>query len=368
MRIERAQLRLVPLELSEPFDSPAGPRRNRPVIFVTLESDGAVGWGECVALASPSFTYETTETAWHVLTDHLLPVVVGADLASPGDVLTVVSGVRGHPMAKAAVEMAAWDLHAKLEGVPLVEALGGTHRRVAAGVSLGLQRDESTLLERVEAFVERGYRRVKIKIEPGRDVEVIGPVRSRFPDLGLVADANGSYSLREVDRLRQLDGFGLLMLEQPLAWDDLRDHAKLQEALQTPICLDESIRSLNDVAFALDLGSCRIVSVKPGRVGGLANAVAIHDLCRERGVPAWVGGMLESGVGRAHNVALASLPGFTLPGDLSESRRYWNRDLVTPEFVLVDGQLPVPDGVGIGVHPDQGRIDALVVRRATFTA
>jgi O-succinylbenzoate synthase len=366
VRIERAELLLISMELTERFGSSAGARRARPVLLVTLEAAGEAGWGECVALADPSFTYETTETAWHVLTDYLLPAVIGSDLPAPSDLLRSVSRVRGHPMAKAAVEMAAWDLHAKLEGVSLAQALGGSRRRVEAGVSLGLQPDDDALLERIEASVERGYRRVKVKIAPGRDVETIDQVRSRFPEIVLMVDANGAYSLGQAERLRELDRFGLLMIEQPLAWDDLRDHARLQDTLETPICLDESIRSVEDVELALELGSCRILNVKPGRVGGLANAVAIHDLCCGRDVPVWVGGMLESGIGRAHNVALASLPGFTLPGDLSESRRYWDRDVVDPEFVLVEGSLAVPDGIGIGVQPDLGRIEALTVRRTDF--
>jgi O-succinylbenzoate synthase len=218
----------------------------------------------------------------------------------------------------------------------------------------------------VGSYLERGYGRVKVKIKPGRDVEMLAALRDRFPEATLMADANGAYSWNDLGRLEQLDDLGLLMLEQPLAWDDLLDHARLQERLETPICLDESIRSVRDAALALELGSCRIVNVKPGRVGGFGSALAIHDLCRENAIPLWVGGMLESGVGRAHNLALASLPGFILPGDISESRRYWERDLVIPEFELRDGRLVLPDGPGIGVVPDVQRIDSLTARRASF--
>jgi len=366
MTIERAELRWVRLELRERFESSAGGRRERPVLLLSLESGDTVGWAECVALPEPYYSYETTETAWHILTEHLLPSVVGITFSSPSDVLRPAERIRGHPMARATVEMAAWDLSARLEGRSLADAVGGTRRSVEAGVSVGFQTDDGELFEKVGSWIEQGYGRIKVKIGPGRDVEMLRRVRSRFPDVALAADGNGSYSLADAARLRELDELNLTMLEQPLAWDDLRDHARLQAGIRTPICLDESIRSVNDLLLALDLDACRIVNVKPGRVGGLANAIAIHDVCRERGVPAWVGGMLESGIGRSHNVALASLPGFTLPGDLSESRRYWTRDLVTPEFELVDGRLAVPDGLGIGVAPDLERIEALTVRKAVI--
>lgn len=368
MRIDRAELRLVPLRLRERFEISSGGRQDRRVILLTLHGEGEVGWGECVAGEDPGYSYETTETAWHVLTEFLLPAVVGREAGSPGDVLAPVGWVRGHPMARAAVEMAAWDLHARLLGVGLAEALGGRWRAVEVGVSVGLQPDDDALLRQVEGYLERGYRRVKIKIKPGRDVGMLRAVRDRFPEARLMADANAAYTLAARARLRELDDLGLMMIEQPLAWDDLRDHARLQEELATPVCLDESIRSARDALMALELGACRIVNVKPGRVGGLGSAVAIHDLCRSRGVPVWVGGMLESGVGRAHNVALATRPGFTLPGDISESRRYWERDIVRPEFEMIDGHLPVPDGPGIGVIPDVERIEALTVRRASFGA
>jgi O-succinylbenzoate synthase len=269
-------------------------------------------------------------------------------------------------MAKAAVEMAAWDLEAKRAGVSLAAALGGERRPVQVGVSVGIQPTDQALLEEVERFVEEGYRRIKIKIKPGRDVEMLRAVRERFTEVPLMADANSAYTLPDADRLAALDELDLMMIEQPLAYDDLRDHARLQQRLRTPVCLDESVKTPGDAALALELGACRIINVKPGRVGGFAGSRAIHDLCLKNRVPVWCGGMLESGVGRAHNVALATLPGFTLPGDISASARYWEQDLVNPEFVLQDGTLTLPDGPGIGVVPDLERIEARTVKSARF--
>ena len=366
MRIERAELRLVPLRLRERFEISSGGRQDRLVLLLALHGEGETGWGECVAGEDPNYSYETTETAWHVLTDILLPAVVERDAAGPADVLAPVDWVRGHAMAKAAVEMAAWDLHAKLRGVALAEAIGGERRPVPVGVSIGLQPDDDALLRRVEGYVAEGYRRIKIKIKPGRDVGMLRAVRERFPDTPLMADANSAYTLDDADRLAELDALDLMMIEQPLAHDDVLHHARLQERLATPICLDESIHSVRDAELALELGACRIINVKPGRVGGFGESRRIHDLCRARGVPVWCGGMLESGVGRAHNVALATLPGFTLPGDISASRRYWERDIVDPEFEIVDGTLTPPEGPGIGVRPALDRIEAGTTRRAAF--
>ncbi|HEX9886893.1 MAG TPA: o-succinylbenzoate synthase [Longimicrobiales bacterium] len=364
MKIDGVRLDLVPLRLRERFEISSGARQNRTILLVRLHGEGEIGWGECVAAEDPGYSYETTETAWHVLTEFVLPAVVGTDAEGPGDVMAPAKWIRGHRMAKAAVEMAAWDLHARSAGLSLAEAIGGDRRRVDVGVSVGLQPTDDDLLLQVEGYAARGYKRVKIKIKPGRDVDMLRRVRERFPDLPLMADANSAYTLDDLPTLRKLDALGLMMIEQPLGYDDLRDHARLQEELETSICLDESIRSVGDAALALELGAGRIINIKPGRVGGFGGARAIHDLCLARGVPVWCGGMLESGVGRAHNVALATLPGFTLPGDISESRRYWERDLVDPEFVLTEGTLLVPEGPGIGVRPDVERIEAHSVRTA----
>jgi O-succinylbenzoate synthase len=269
-------------------------------------------------------------------------------------------------MARAAVEMAAWDLSARLQGVSLSERLGGVREAVPVGVSIGLQERDELLHEKVAGYLAEGYARIKVKIKPGRDVEMLAGLRERFPDARIMADANSAYRLADADRLRELDALDLMMIEQPLAYDDVWEHARLQERLETPVCLDESVKSVEGARLALELGACRIINIKPGRVGGHASSLRIHDLMAERGLPVWCGGMLESGVGRAHNVALASLAGFTLPGDISASRRYWERDIVEPEFEVRDGTMAVPDGPGIGVEPDVERIGKLAVRRAAF--
>lgn len=366
MRIERAELREIPLRLREYFEISSGGKQDRRILLLTLRGEGLEGWGECVVGEDPSYSYETTETAWHVLTDFILPRIVGRQAAGPEEVLAPVTWIRGHRMAKAAVEMASWDLAARMDGVSLSRKLGGTRDRVPVGVSVGIQKTDEILHEKVAGYVEDGYARVKIKIKPGRDVEMLAGLRTRFPDVALMADANSAYTLADADRLAELDPLDLMMIEQPLSYDDFLDHARLQARLKTPVCLDESIESVGDLELALELGSCRIVNIKPGRVGGHASSRRIHDLMKSRALPVWCGGMLESGVGRAHNVALASLAGFTLPGDISASRRYWERDIVDPEFEVADGHMRVPDGVGIGVEPDVERIEALTVRRVVF--
>jgi len=366
MKIDRAELREIPLRLKEYFEISSGGKQDRRVLLLRLRGEGLDGWGECVVGEDPSYSYETTETAWHLLTDFILPRVIGRDAAGPEDVLAPVAWIRGHRMAKAAVEMAAWDLAARMDGVSLSEKLGGSRSAVPVGVSVGLQKTDEVLHEKVAGYVEEGYARVKIKIKPGRDVDMLAGLHERFPDVRFMADANSAYTLADAPRLQELDPLGLMMIEQPLFYDDFLDHARLQERLETPVCLDESIESVGDLELALELGSCRIVNIKPGRVGGHASSKRIHDVMEARGLPVWCGGMLESGVGRAHNVALASLKGFTLPGDISASRRYWERDIVEPEFEMVGGEMRVPDGVGIGVEPDEERIEALTVRRATF--
>jgi O-succinylbenzoate synthase len=366
MKIERATLREIPLRLKEYFEISSGGTQDRRVLLLTLEGDGLEAWSECVASGDPSYSYETTDTAWHVLTDFLLPGVVGRDFEGPEQVLDPVSWVRGHGMAKAAVEMAAWDMAARAEGVALSGLLGGVRDAVPVGVSVGIKPDDEALHAQVASFIEDGYARVKIKIKPGRDVEMLQGLRTAFPETAFMADANSAYTLDDVDRLRELDALDLMMIEQPLRYDDFLQHARLQEQIETPVCLDESIKTVGDTELALALGSCRIINIKPGRVGGLGTSRRIHDLMQEAGLPVWCGGMLESGVGRAHNVALASLPNFTLPGDISASRRYWEQDIVSPEFEVSDGTMAVPTGPGIGVEIDVDRIDAIKVREAVF--
>jgi len=366
MKIDRAELREIPLRLKEYFEISSGGKQDRRILLLRLSGEGLDGWGECVVGEDPSYSYETTETAWHILTDFILPRVIGREAEGPEDVLTPVAWIRGHRMAKAAVEMAAWDLAARMDGVSLSKKLGGSRSAVPVGVSVGLQKTDEALHEKVAGYVEEGYARVKIKIKPGRDIDMLAGLRERFPDVRFMADANSAYTLADAPLLQELDPIGLMMIEQPLSYDDFLEHARLQERLETPVCLDESIESVGDLELALELGSCRIVNIKPGRVGGHASSKRIHDVMEARGLPVWCGGMLESGVGRAHNVALASLKGFTLPGDISASRRYWERDIVEPEFEVAGGEMRVPDGVGIGVEPDEERIEALTVRRAAF--
>lgn len=368
MHIRRAVLREIPLELREYFEISSGGIQARRVLLLTLEGEGVEGWSECVAGETPSYSYETTDTAWHVLTQWLLPALVGLE-ADDARNLHPAPWLRGHPMARATVEMAGWDLEAKRRKVSLTTLLGGRAESVAVGVSIGIQASDDALLRKVDGYLEEGYRKIKIKIKPGRDVEMLRVVRDRFPEAPVMADANSAYRLPDdLSRLRELDEFGLMMIEQPLSHEDMLDHAELQRRIDTPVCLDESVRSPGDARLALHLKAGQIVNIKPGRVGGLASSRAIHDLCRGAGWPVWCGGMLESGIGRAHNVALATLPGFTLPGDISDSKRYWTEDVVEPEFEMEDGLMPVPDRPGIGVRPRVERIEALTVRKEVFAA
>lgn len=366
MKIERATLREIPLRLKEFFAISSGGSQDRRILLLTLEGDGLEGWSECVASADPSYAYETTDTAWHVLTDFILPNVVGKEVESPEDILSPVWWVRGHGMAKAAVEMAAWDMAARADGVSLSKKLGGVRDRVPVGVSIGIKDTDEALHEQVEGFIADGYSRVKIKMKPGRDVDMLAGLRERFPDTVLMADANSAYTLADVDHLKALDSLDLQMIEQPLRYDDFLHHARLQEQIETPVCLDESIKTLWDTELALELKSCRIINIKPGRVGGHASSRRIHDMMQDAGLPVWCGGMLESGVGRAHNVALASLPNFTLPGDISASSRYWHSDIVSPEFTVADGHMAVPTGPGIGIEIDTDQVESITTRVATF--
>jgi O-succinylbenzoate synthase len=368
VKIERAVLREVPLTLARPFRSSASLVTERRVLLLTLHADGLEGWSECVALDGPTYTSETPDTAWELLTSTLLPSAVGreVDASAPSSLLTASADTHAHPMARATVEMASWDLAARMTGVSLSEMLGGTRASIPVGVAVGMVPTIEELVEIVAEHLEEGYERVKLKIARGHDVQVLGGLRERFPDVALWADANSAYSLADAPLLKELDPLGIELIEEPLAPGAFADCARLQDQIATPICLDESIGSQRDVELALELGSCRVVNLKPGRVGGLAESRAIHDLVVAARLRLWCGGMLESGVGRAHNVALASLPGFDLPGDISASRRYWARDIVSPEFEVRDGRMTVPTGPGIGVEVDVERVEALTVRTATF--
>jgi O-succinylbenzoate synthase len=364
MRIEQIEVRHLALPLIHPFETSFGREEVRQTILVAVKSEGLTGWGEAATSAGPWYEYETVETCWHVLSEFLGPQVVGQKVTAPEDVVRLMAPVRGHNIAKMGLEAAVWDLVAQTQGRSVSQLLGGVRKRVPVGVSIGVQESVAALLDRIGEFWGQGYSRVKIKIKPGWDVDLLCQVRQHFPGVPLMVDANSAYSLADVDTLVALDQFDLTMIEQPLAHDDLVDHAELQQRLRTPICLDESVPSLAAARAALALGSGRIINIKPARVGGLTVARAIHDLCQGRDVPVWCGGMLETGIGRAHNVALASLPGFVLPGDISASARYFHQDLVEPPFEInPDGTMTVPTGLGIGVDVMRDRVEAATQRR-----
>ena len=353
LRLDALELRLVRLPLLEPFEVSFGRMESRLLFLLRLEAGAHCGWGECVAWEAPLYSYETVGTARHVIRHHLAPAILGKEIKDLADLASRFGAFRGHPMAKAGIELAFVDLVARLRGESIARVIGGVRNEVEVGVSLGIQPTVDALDERVRHFLGLGYRRIKLKIKPGADVSVVGEIRRRHPRILLSVDANAAYTLADAGLLRQLDTYDLLMIEQPLAHDDLVDHASLQQTLTTAICLDESITSHDRARQALDIGACRIVNLKIGRVGGYSEALRIHDLCVERRVPLWCGGMLESGIGRAHNVALASLPGFTLPGDISGSRRYFERDVIVPPVeVAADGTVAVPTSAGLGFEVD----------------
>jgi O-succinylbenzoate synthase len=371
LKIEQITLREILLPLKEPFEISSGITKDRHIFILELrDSSGFVGWSECVAGKTPNYSPETIDTAWLAIREWIAPRVLGRDFKTPGEIYQVLEcNFRGHNMAKAAVEMGAWELAAQIQGVSLARLLGGTRLRIATGISLGIQNNPEALVEKVRACLAQGYQKIKIKIKPGADVEYVKPVRQHLgAEVVLMVDANNAYTLNDIDLLKELDEFNLLMIEQPLAWDDLVRHAILQQQLKTPICLDESITSVERAEDMITLGSGKIINIKPGRVGGITSAIAIHNLCAKHNIPVWCGGMLESGVGRAYNVALASLPNFVLPGDLSPSSRYWERDIVTPEWTMNDqGMVTVPfDKSGMGVTIDLDRVDDLTVRCETI--
>jgi O-succinylbenzoate synthase len=368
LRLERVRLQRIALPLRAPFRISSGSTHARKILLARLDFGGLEGVGECVAGEAPFYSAETVDTARHVIERYLAPALIGATLTGPADVHRRLDlAARGHRMAKATLEMAAWDAFARAAGRSLADALGGTAASVPAGVSLGIHEDTAALLDRVAAHVEEGYRRIKLKIAPGRDTDVVSAVRRRFPEIALTVDANAAYGRADLDRLRALDRFGLDYIEQPFADDALLLHAELQASLETPICLDETLTSPERCRDALAVAACRVVNIKPGRLGGHGPSKEVHDLCAGAGVPVWCGGMLESGVGRAHNVALASLPNMRLPGDTSASDRYWTRDVVDPPFTLSpDGTVDVPTGPGIGVAIDEDFLESITDETVTL--
>lgn len=358
MKISSVILRNLRMTLQTPFETSFGRINTRDCLLLEAHGDGFVGYGECAADLDPGYSYETTGTAWHILKEFLIPAILDQDLDSPQDLQTRMGFVRGHPMAKAGLEMALWDLIGKQQGRSLRALFGGTRDRVAVGVSVGLQESPEALVETAAGYLAQGYQRIKIKIKPGRDVGDAQALRLAYPDLRLQVDANSAYTLESAKALLPLDELNLLLIEQPLAEDDLWDHSRLQQHFDTPLCLDESIISVRHARQALEMGACKVINIKPGRVGGLSIGVAIHDLCQSQGVPVWCGGMLETGIGRASNLAIASLPGFQLPGDISATERYYSEDITEQRFQLnQDSTIDVPDGPGLGVTIDQAALE-----------
>ena len=354
MKIESITLRHISMPLVAPFETSFGRETDRQCVLITLQSEGLTGYGECVATRDPGYNYETAGTAWHILKDFAAPLLLGKHVIDANDFQKRVEGIRGHHLAKAGVEMALWDLLGKRDGKSLREMIGGTREKVEVGVSIGIQESAEALVRTVASYLDQGYKRVKIKIKPGREVDETCAVRNAYPDLRLQVDANSAYTLETADVLKAIDDLDLLLIEQPLFEDDIWDHRKLQAELKTPICLDESVITPRHARYALEMEACKIINIKPARVAGLSQGIAIHDYCYERNVPVWCGGMLETGVGRASNLAIASLPGFVLPGDISASDRYYARDITNERFVLnFDSTIDVPDGPGLGVTIDE---------------
>lgn len=367
MKIESIELRHIKMKLVSPFKTSMGTDFFVEHIIIKVQSDGISGWGECVAEGNPFYSYETVFTSWYILKEFIIPTVVGREVSSIGKTIRRWNHIRGHRMAKAGLESALWDLFAKRKNVSLSKLMGGIRKKIDVGVSIGIQKSEKDLLKKVDGYIRKGYKRIKIKIEPGYDINPVKSLRKHFPNILLQVDANSAYSLKDFNRIKKLDDYNLLLIEQPLGYEDIYQHSKLQRELKTPICLDESIHSLDDTIAALELGACRVINIKPGRVGGFSEAIKIHNYCMKNKIPVWCGGMLETGIGRAGNVALASLKNFTLPGDISASKRYFQQDIVEPEFTVdIDGTMKVPQGSGIGVQVNKKLLEKFTVTKKLF--
>jgi o-succinylbenzoate synthase len=374
MNIDRIDLYHVSQPLVTPFGTSFGTQQERECLIVAAHGDGLTGWGECVATNTPGYSYETAQTAWHILSDFLIPAVLAWDFEEPEELPHRLRFVRGHPLAKAALDQAVWDIAARRDGLSLAQKLAqpyaeGARRRVPVGVSIGIQPDVPQTLAVIEKHLDEGYARIKLKIKPGHDLEVARAARAAFPAVAIMLDANSAYTLDDVALFQALDDLELLMLEQPLGYEDIYDHSHLRPQIRTPLCLDESIHSADHARYALALEACDVINIKPARVGGWSEARRIHDLCRAAGIPVWCGGMLETGVGRAGQLALASLPGFSLPGDISATERYYARD-ITPPFSLnrTDSSIDVPGGPGLGIEVDLEQLGAVTIRRATYSS
>jgi o-succinylbenzoate synthase len=369
MKIESVTLRELRMRLTTPFETSFGVTHDRRILLVLVIADGVSGWGEITTIETPSYNAETTDTAWHIVSDFIAPIIVGRSISTASELPALLSGIRGHYMAKGGVENALWDIQAQQEGVPLWKLLGGTQQEIACGVSLGIRETPESLVSKVAEELACGYQRIKLKIKPGKDIDFIAAVRKNFPAILLSVDANSAYRLEDTDHLRKFDDFQLLMIEQPLEWDDIHSHARLQGKIRTAICLDECISNDRHAIGAIESGACRIINIKLGRVGGHSSARKVHDACCERHVPVWCGGMLESGVGRAHNIAMSTSPGFTLPGDVSASRRYWTDDIIEPRVEVSDrGTIAVPSMPGLGYSVNGKLIDRLSVRSKNWHA
>jgi O-succinylbenzoate synthase len=369
MRVEQVTLREIRMRLRAPFETSFGSIQDRRILLVEVCSDGLSGWAECTAMETPSFNAETIDVAWLMLRDYLIPLVLNKDIASARELPDLFKSIRGNEMAKAVLENAFWHLASQVKSVPLHCLLGGTLQEIPCGVSLGIQPTIDKLLALVDREVAAGYQRIKLKIKPGKDIEVVREVRRQFPDIKLSVDANSAYSLSDVDHLKQLDEFHLLMIEQPLDWDDIYGHSQLQSQLATAICLDESIHNLRHASAAVEMGACRVVNIKLGRVGGHSEAGRIQAYCAARGIPVWCGGMIESGIGRAHNIAMSTQAGFIWPGDVSASQRYWEEDIINPEVqVTPQGSIRVPQTPGLGYQIRERRIEELTVKRESYSS
>lgn len=369
MKIESVTLREIHMPLVHFFETSFGRVYSRRILLVSVDADGVRGWGECVAGEDPFYSSEWVDSAWPTISQYLAPALLRGEVRSGRECAALFARVRGHRMAKAALENAVWDLEARQKQVPLWKLLGGTRREIACGVSIGIQDSHEQLLDKIASELAAGYRRIKVKVKPGWDLNVLEKVRARWPDILLSVDANSAYTLDEVEHLRKFDQFNLLMIEQPLWDDEIYLHARLQKAIQSSICLDEAIHHARAANFALEIGACRIINIKVGRVGGFTEALKVHDVARQHGVPVWCGGMLESGVGRGHNVALSTLENFRLPGDVSASRRYWKEDIIEPEVeVRPDGTIPISDVPGTGYKVLEDVIQKFTVRSQIFRA
>ncbi len=367
MTIEKIELFLCRLPLVHFFETSFGRSYDRTFVLIRVEGGGHEGWGESVAEANPYYSSETTETVWHIIAGFIAPLVIGTPFEHPRELYPALKRIRGHNMAKAGVEMAAWDLYARMQGVPLSRLLGGQRDRIASGVSIGIQDSFDQLMEKIDRELAAGYQRIKIKIKPGWDIEAVERIRQKFGSIPLQVDANAAYSLADGDLLARLDPYALLLIEQPLDYDDVMDHAVLQRRIKTPVCLDESIHTVRIARDAIEAGACRIINIKPGRVGGHQPSIELHDLCAANDIPVWHGGMLESGIGRAHNIHLASLPNFTLPGDIAASKRYYQPDLIEPAIdIAADGTIAVPTAPGIGVNVVRERVKKATLRHVSL--